>query len=93
MKLLEPCGFEGSLRTLQRYLSGLRKAQGLPPVRIKVAQTWPKVVAPQSPPFTPRQAAYLVVLNPENRQAEETDLPKADDAAASGLDVAGGVGR
>jgi DNA-binding NarL/FixJ family response regulator len=74
MKLLEPCGFEGSLRTLQRYLSGLRKAQGLPPVRIKVAQTLPKVVDPQSPPFTPRQAAYLVVLKSENRQAEETEL-------------------
>ncbi len=74
MKLLKPCGFEGSLRTLQRYLSGLREAQGLPPVRIKVDQALPKVVDPQSPPFTPRQAAYLVVLKPENRQAEETDL-------------------
>ena len=74
MKLLKPCGFEGSLRTLQRYISGLREAQGLPPVRIKVTQALPKVVDPQSPPFTPRQAAYLVVLNRENRQPEETDL-------------------
>ncbi len=74
MKLREPCGFQGSLRTLQRDISGLREAQGLPPVRIKVTQTWPKVVDPQSPPFTPRQAAYLVVLNPDNRQAEETAL-------------------
>nr|WP_290227269.1 ISL3 family transposase [Trichocoleus desertorum] len=74
MKLLKPCGFEGSLRTLQRYISGLCKAQGLLPVRIKVAQALPKVVDPQSPPFTPRQAAYLVVLSPENRQAEETAL-------------------
>ena len=74
MKLLEPCGFEGSLRTLQRYVSGLREAQGLPPVRIKVNQALPKVVDPQTPPFTPRQAAYLVVLRPENRQAEDADL-------------------
>lgn len=74
IKLLEPYGFEGSLRTLQRYISGLREAQGLPPVRIKVHQTLPKVVDPQMPPFTPRQAAYLVVLKPENRLAEETDL-------------------
>ncbi|MBM0744704.1 hypothetical protein JOY44_24385 [Phormidium sp. CLA17] len=74
MQLLKPCGFEGSLRTLQHYISGLRKVQGLLPVRIKVAQTLPKVVDLQSPPFTPRQAAYLVVLKPENRQAEETDL-------------------
>jgi len=74
MQLLKPCGFEGSLRTLQRYISGLREAQGLPPTRIKVNQALPKVVDSQSPPFTPRQAAYLVVLRPENRQAEETDL-------------------
>jgi transposase len=74
MQLLKPCGFEGSLRTLQRYISGLRKVQGLPPVRLKVAQALPKVIDPQSPPFTPRQAAYLVVLNRENRQAGETDL-------------------
>lgn len=74
MELLKPYGYEGSLRTLQRYLSGLRQAQGLPPVRVKVAQTLPKVVDLPSPPFTPSQAAYLVVLNPENRQAEETDL-------------------
>ena len=74
MELLKPLGFEGSLRTLQRYIRGLRKAQGLPPVRIKVTQTVPKVVDPQSPPFTPRQAAYLVVLHPDKRQAEETEL-------------------
>jgi len=74
MELLKPCGFEGSLRTLQRYIGGLRKAQGLPPVRMKVAQALPKVVDLQSPPFTPRRAAYLVVLKPETRQAEESDL-------------------
>ena len=74
MKLLEPCGFEGSIRTLQRYISSLREAQGLPPIRIKVHRTLPKVADPQTPPFTPRQAAYLVILKPETRQAEESDL-------------------
>lgn len=74
MELLKPCGFDGSLRTLQRYLTGVRKAQGLPPVRMNVAQALPKVVDPQSPPLTPRRAAYLVVLKPETRQAEESDL-------------------
>ena len=72
--LLKPVGYEGSLRTLQRYISGLREAQGLPPTRVKVRHQLPKVIDSQSPPFTPRQAAYLVVLKPENRQAEETDL-------------------
>ena len=74
MGLLQSVGYEGSLRTLQRYTSGLREAQGLPPVRIKVINPLPKVVDAQSPPFTPRQAAYLVVLRPENRQAEDADL-------------------
>ena len=74
MKWLAPGGFDGSLRTLQRYISGLRKAQGLPPVRIKVNQPLPNVTDPQTPPFTPHQAAYLVVLRPEHRPAEETDL-------------------
>ena len=74
MALLKPVGYEGSLRTLQRYISGLREAQGLPPVRVKVTHRLPKVIDSQSPPFTPRQAAYLVVLKPENRQAEDTDL-------------------
>ena len=74
LELLEPYGFEGSLRTLQRYLSGLREAQGLPPVRIKVHHTLPRVADPQTPPFTPRQAAYLVVLKSETRQAEDSDL-------------------
>lgn len=74
MTLLKPVGYEGSLRTLQRYISGLREAQGLPPVRVKVTHQLPKVIDSQSPPFTPRQAAYLVVLKPENRQAEDTDL-------------------
>ena len=74
MKLLEPIGYTGSLRTLQRYISGLCQAQGLRSPRIKVTQPLPKVVDSQSPPFTPRQAAYLVTLKSENRQAEETDL-------------------
>lgn len=74
MGLLKSVGYGGSLRTLQRYISGLREAQGLPPVRIKVIHPLPKVADAQSPPFTPRQAAYLVVLRPENRQAEDTDL-------------------
>lgn len=74
MKLLEPWGFKGSLRTLQRYLRGWREAQGLLPVRIKVVRALPKVVDPPSPPLTPRRAAYLVVLRSENRQAEDVDL-------------------
>lgn len=74
MALLKPVGYEGSLRTLQRYTSGLCQAQGLLSPKVKVTQPLPKVVDSQLPPFTPRQAAYLVILKPENRQAEDTDL-------------------
>ena len=74
MELLQPVGYEGTVRTLQRYISGLRRAQGLPPARFRVVKPLPKVIVPKSPPLTPRQAAYLIVLRPENRQAKETDL-------------------
>lgn len=74
MELLQPVGYEGTIRTLQRYISGLRRAQGLPPARFRVVKPLPKVIVPKSPPFTPRQAAYLIVLRPEHRQEEETDL-------------------
>lgn len=71
---LPPVGYEGTLRTLQRYISGLRRAQGLPPARFRVVKPLPKVIVSESPPFTPKQAAYLIVLRPENREKEETDL-------------------
>lgn len=74
MERLQPVGYKGTIRTLQRYISGLRRAQGLPPARFRVVKPLPKVIVPTSPPFTPRQAAYLIVLRPENRQAEEIDL-------------------
>ena len=74
MALLKPAGYEGSLRTLQRYTTGLCQAQGILSPKVKVTQPLPKVVDSQSPPFTPRQAAYLVTLKLENRQAEDTDL-------------------
>lgn len=50
------------------------KLRACRPLELKSKQALPKVVDPQTPPFTPRQAAYFVVLKPENRQAEETDL-------------------
>ena len=74
MALLKPVGYQGSLRTLQRYISWLREAQGFPPATTKGTHQLPKVVDLQLPPFTPRQAAYLIVLRPENRQAEDTEL-------------------
>jgi transposase len=74
MALLKPLGYNGSKRTLQRYISRLRSAQGLPPIRIRVVQPLPKVVDPQTPPLTPRRVAYLVVLRPENRASDDTAL-------------------
>ncbi len=42
MSLLKQKGYQGSQRTLQRYLSGLREVQGLPPARIQVDKPLPK---------------------------------------------------
>ena len=74
MSLLQQQGYTGSERTLQRYISRLRDAQGLPPVRIQPVNPLPKVIDPQLPPLTPKRAAYLMVLRPENRAPEETAL-------------------
>ncbi len=67
-------GYEGSQRTLQRYICGLREAQGIPRTRGQVAKALPNVIAPHSSSFTPRQAAYLIVLREENRELEDKDL-------------------
>lgn len=74
MTLLQQQGYTGSERTLQRYISGLRQAQGLPPARTQIVTPLPKVVDPQSPPLTPRRAAYLIVLRADNREPEDTQL-------------------
>lgn len=74
INLLKQEGYKGSVRTVQRYIKGLRKAQGLPPACVRVTHSLPNVSDPQAPPFTPKQAAFLLTLRPENREAEETDI-------------------
>ncbi|MEL7476478.1 MAG: transposase, partial [Cyanobacteria bacterium J06555_12] len=74
MLLLQEQGFTGSLRTVQRYLRGLHEAQGLPPGQVKPDAPLPKEIDPQSPPLTPRRAAYLIALNPEKREPEDEKL-------------------
>lgn len=74
MSLLQQKGYQGSQRTLQRYLSRLREAQGLPPACVRGDKSLPKVVDTQSPPLTPRRAAYLIVVKEENREPEEIEL-------------------
>ena len=74
MILLRQKGYNGSLRTLQRYLCGIREAQGIPRPRGQVSKSLATVIDPQSPPFTPRQAAYLIVQRQENRKSEDQKL-------------------
>ena len=74
MALLRSLGYQGSVRTLQRYIARLRTAQGLPPINFRVTPLLPKVVDLQTPPLTPRRAAYLAVLKPENREPDDVAL-------------------
>ena len=74
MALLQQDGYTGSERTLTRYISTLRAAQGLPPTRVQPPQGLPSLSDPQTAPLTPRQAAFLVVKRKENREPEETEL-------------------
>ncbi|WP_431732047.1 ISL3 family transposase [Adonisia turfae] len=92
MTLLEKQGYTGSQRTLTRYISRLREAQGLPPSRVQITQPLPKVMDPQLPPLTARRLAYLIVQSPENRDLKEAErlerLVKQHDALAAMIDLA-----
>lgn len=74
MALLQQKGYTGSQRTLTRYISQLREAQGLPPTRTRPAKNLAKVIDPQLPPLTARRAAYLILLKEDNRDSEETEV-------------------
>jgi transposase len=76
MILLQQKGYNGCERTLTRYLSSLREAQGLPPTRVKPLLSLPQVIDPQSPPLTARRAAYLILKRTENRDSEDLELLK-----------------
>ena len=73
-RLLRQKGYEGSARTVQRYVKSLRKAQGLPPLVKKAPDSLPKVIDPQTPPLTPKRAAYLIIVRPENRKEKDKEL-------------------
>lgn len=92
MRLLQQQGYTGSQRTLTRYISRLREAQGLPPTRAQVSHFRPKVIDPQLHPLTARRVAYLIVQRVENRQPEEADrlnrLVKQHSALAAMVDLA-----
>ncbi|BBC26681.1 ISL3 family transposase [Pseudanabaena sp. ABRG5-3] len=74
MILLQQKGYTGSARTLTRYLSAVRAAQGLPPTRVKPIPGLAQVSDPQSPPLTKSRAAYLIVKRVENRDSDDTKL-------------------
>lgn len=74
LTLLQQQGYSGSERTLTRYMSQLREAQGLPPTRVQSTQALAKVIDPQLPPLTARRASYLVLKRQENRDPQDTDL-------------------
>jgi transposase len=74
MILLQQKGYTGSERTLTRYLSSVRAAQGLPPTRVKPIPGLAQVSDPQSPPLTKSRVAYLIVKRVENRDSDDTKL-------------------
>jgi transposase len=74
MLLLQQKGYTGSERTLTRYLSSVRTAQGLPPTRVKPIPGLAQVSDPQSPPLTKSRVAYLIVKRVENRDSDDTKL-------------------
>ncbi len=74
MDTLKQLGYQGSRRTLSRYLRRIRTAQGLPLLHRTPSKPSSPPVPPKSPCFTPRRAAVLMVMREEHRQPEETEL-------------------
>jgi transposase len=88
MVLLQQQGYMGSERTLTRYLSSVRAAQGLPPSRVKPTQGLAQVSDPQSPPLNKSRAAYLILKRAENRGFDDTKLLAQIVAQHSNLSLA-----
>ncbi len=74
LKLLQQKGYSGGARTLTRYLSRIRQAQGLGSKRSVSTEGLPNVIDPQYPPLTPRRATYLTLQKAENRDPEDAHL-------------------
>jgi transposase len=74
MVMLEEKGYNGCKRTLERYLSQFREAQGSPPRRGQNSKNLPKVIDLQLPPLTTRKVSYLLLTRKENRDVEEQKL-------------------
>lgn len=74
VSLLQQQGYDGSIRTVTRYISQLRQVQGLPSKVGHSPQSFVKVSDLQSPPLTARRASYLIVKRKENREVEEQEL-------------------
>lgn len=74
MIFLQQQGYNGSERTVSRYVRQLRAAQGLPPTRVVAPKGLPKVIDPQLPPLTARRMSYLILKREENRTPEEQEL-------------------
>jgi len=71
MSLLQQHGYEGSSRTVTRYMSQLRSAQGLPSQVGRSPQSAVNVCDPQAPPLTARRVSALVVKRQEKRDQQE----------------------
>jgi transposase len=74
MLMLEQKGYNGGKRTLERYLSQFREAQGLSSRRTQNSKDLPKVIDLQLPPLTARRVSYLLLKRKENRDTEDQKL-------------------
>lgn len=89
VSLLKAQGYKGSSRTVTRYISHLRQAQGLPVKHRHSPQSSIQVSDPQSPPLTARRASYLTVQHKENRADE--DQVRLEQLVAAHPDLASAV--
>lgn len=61
MAALRELGYQGSERSLQRYLQKLREANEIEPNRLQLSTVFPTVINPLLSPLTPQRVTWMLL--------------------------------
>lgn len=74
MAALRELGYQGSERSLQRYLQQLREAHEIEPKRLQLSTVFPTVFKPLLSPLTPQRVTWMLMRTSRERTTEEEAL-------------------
>jgi transposase len=74
MAALRELGYQGSERSIQRYLQQLRQANEIEPKRLQLSTVFPTVFKPLLSPLTPQRVTWMLLRTSRERTKEEEAL-------------------